>query len=116
MKSVQQLKTLRNNYHREYEKASKKNWVELREEGRFLHFEEIQQVLKQLLIEFMGGNKDANMVAKNTPRKHMHKKAKQLQKFLILMLYVSLPPSRYMRLYIYFRLQNTKYLTYKTEV
>lgn len=47
-------------------KESKKDWVELREVGRFLHFEEVQQVLKQLQIEFMGNEKDITMVEKNT--------------------------------------------------
>ena len=94
IKSIQQLKLLRNSYQRGYEKESKKDWVELREEGRFLHFEEVQQVLKQLQVEFMGNEKDITMIEKNTPKKDMYKKAKQLQKFLILLMYVSLPPSR----------------------
>ena len=88
------MKLLRNSYQRGYEKESKKDWVELREEGRFLHFEEVQQVLKQLQVEFMGDEKDVTMVEKNTPKKDACKKAKQLQKFLILLMYVSLPPSR----------------------
>lgn len=92
--AIRQLKTLRNSYQREYEKSLKKDWVELREEDKFLHYEEIQQVLKTLLHDFLGDQTDPNKVEEVTHTSEMVKKAKQLQKFLILLFYTSLPPSR----------------------
>jgi hypothetical protein len=93
IKSIAQLKTLRNSYQRDYEKGLKgQNWVDLREENKFLHYEEIQQVLKALLIDFLEGETDPNMV--HPKAKSLVSKAKQLQKFLVLLFYTSLPPSR----------------------
>ena len=42
--SIKQLQNLRNSFQRDYEQTLKKDWVELREEKKFLHYEEIQQV------------------------------------------------------------------------
>lgn len=80
MPAISQLKTLRNSYQREYEKNLKKDWVELREEDKFLHYEEIQQVLKELLNDFLDQQADANQVKEHTASKNMVKKARQLQK------------------------------------
>lgn len=95
--SITQMKSTRNEYQRTYDKGLKsQNWVELREEERFLHYEEIQQVLKVLLNEFLEGEKDPlqvlEVVSKSVNK--IVEKAKQLQKFLILLFYTSLPPSR----------------------
>ena len=86
--SITKIRVLRNSYQREYEKTLKsKNWVEMREEKRYLHYEEIQQVLKELMNEFL-----ENKEAENVPIDLLH--AKRLQSFLILLFYTSLPPSR----------------------
>ena len=62
------------------DKNHKKNWVELREEEKFLHYEEIQQVLKELQSDFLGGQADAGQVEALTAPENLAKKAKQLQK------------------------------------
>jgi hypothetical protein len=67
--------------------------VELREDDRFLHYEEVQQVLKSLMDEFLEGEKDLKAV-KAATKSPLLLKAKQLQRFLILLFYTSLPPSR----------------------
>lgn len=87
------MKTIRNSYHRDYEKGLKgQDWVQLREENKFLHYEEIQQVLKALLVDFLDGEVDPNSVYAKS--KSVVEKAKQLQRFLVLLFYTSLPPSR----------------------
>lgn len=90
------MRNLRNHYQRDYEKGLKsQNWVELREEKKFLHYEEVQQVLKLLLDEFLEGEKDPTLVAsKSQSSSLLLLKAKQLQRFLVLLFYTSLPPSR----------------------
>lgn len=88
------MKAQRNEYQRNYDRTLKsQNWVELREDNRFLHYEEVQQVLKALREEFLEGKKDPHLV-KEEGSKDLVAKAKQLQKFLILLFYTSLPPSR----------------------
>ena len=42
--SIKQLQNLRNSFQRDYERTLKKDWVELRKDKKFLHYEEIQQV------------------------------------------------------------------------
>lgn len=92
--SIVQIRTLRNGYQRVYEKGLKsQNWVEMREKDRYLHFEEVQQVLKTLMEEFLEGQKDPSQVM-STTKEPLLIKAKQLQRFLILLFYTSLPPSR----------------------
>jgi hypothetical protein len=92
--SIVQLRTLRNEYQRGYERGLKsQNWVELRENDRYLHFEEVQQVLKTLMDEFLEGQKDFTMMQQATTSPLLLK-AKQLQRFLLLLFYTSLPPSR----------------------
>lgn len=87
------MRTLRNNYQRSYEKGLKgQNWVELKEDDRFLHYEEIQQVLKQLMNDFLEGERYPSKVFPSSD------KATQLQKFLTLLFYTSLPPSRAMEM------------------
>jgi hypothetical protein len=66
--------------------------VKLRKKNKFLHYEEIQQVLKVLLIDFLDRETDPNLV--HVKAKSVVEKAKQLQQFLILLFYISLPPSR----------------------
>ncbi len=66
--------------------------MELREDNKFLHYEEIQQVLKSLLDDFLDDEKDPSQVS--IKAESMVEKAKQLQKFLVLLFYTSLPPSR----------------------
>ena len=78
--AINQLKSLRNSYQRDYEKSLKKDWVELREEDKFLHYEEIQQVLQELMKDFLGGQANLNKVEEATPPSMLIKKAKQLQK------------------------------------
>lgn len=58
-----------------------------------MHYEEIQQVLKSLMDEFLEGKKDPKAV-KDSTKSPLLLKAKQLQRFLILLFYTSLPPSR----------------------
>ena len=94
MPAIIQLKGLRNEYQREYEKSLKtQNWVDLRETNKYLHFEEIQQVLKSFMDDFWEGNKNPSAVMGSSSQLPIIK-AKQLQKFLILLFYTSLPPSR----------------------
>jgi hypothetical protein len=108
--AVTQLRVLRNEYQRGYEKNLKsQNWVELREGDRFLHYEEIQQVLKSLMDEFLEGQKDPKRV-KDTTESPLLLKAKQLQRFLILLFYTSLPPSRALEMRT---LQHGTSLTFK---
>jgi hypothetical protein len=85
---------LRNEYQKKYELGLKsQNWAELRENDKYLHYEEIQQVLKSLMDDFLEKQKDFRMVRKTT-KLPLLQKAKQLQKFLVLLFYTSLPPSR----------------------
>ena len=92
--AITSLRNLRNNYQRNYERQLKgQNWVKLREQDRFLHYEEIQQVVKELMNEFLEGEKDPLKVSMIT-KCSLTKKAVQLQKFLVLLFYTSLPPSR----------------------
>lgn len=67
--------------------------MELKESNKFLHYEKIQQVLKSLMEDFLEGQKDPVLVENNT-KLPLLTKAKQLQKFLILLFYTSLPLSR----------------------
>ena len=93
MPAIAQLKVLRNEYQRTYEKGLKsQNWVELREDNKYLHYEEVQQVLKTLMDNFLKGCKDPAQAIKQP----LLLKAKQLQRFLILLFYTSLLPSRAM--------------------
>jgi hypothetical protein len=69
----------------------------LRENNKFLHYEEIQQVLKSLLDDFLEGHKDSTAVEINTKLPPLTK-AKQLQRFLTLLFYTSLPPSRALKI------------------
>jgi len=48
-----------------------------------LHYEEIQQVLKTLLYDFLGDQTDPNKVEEVTHTSEMAKKAKQLQKVCV---------------------------------
>jgi hypothetical protein len=80
--AIRQLKTLRNTYQCSYETSLKKDWVEMHEVDKFLHYEEIQQVLKELLDDFLDGQTDPNKVKTETQPSFMLKKAKQLQKVL----------------------------------
>jgi hypothetical protein len=99
IKSMEKLKIKRNELHRKYGNELKtQNWIKLKENDKYLHFEEIQQVSKQLMLEFLttdsNSYSDPSFVKNGLKKKEMTTKAKQLQKFLILLFYTSLPPSR----------------------